>query len=229
VGRLRRGKGRLSLLTGLQLRGDAAVEIPQVLHQLLLLLLVLEAGGEADLLAHPLLAGRLVHQRHVAEPLADGGKLLLLLPRPLMGLDRNGGVELGAGHPFEQGRTLVGARLEEGGKLPLGQDDGAAKLLPGESHQLVDAILQLPLAATEYLARRHVGQAALLGLKAPLGAVARPAHRPAGQPDRPSQPRNCTSAKPLAWPRLRMPRTSLALSFSSSSMRPTSARSCDWR
>ena len=40
---------------------------------------------------------------------------------------------------------------------------------------------------------------------------------------RPSQPRNCTSAKPLAWPRLRMPRTSLALSFSSSSMRPTSA------
>ena len=111
VGCFGRGKGRLSLLTGLQLGGDAAVEIAQVLHQLLLLLLVFEAGGEADLLAHPLLAGRLVHQRHVAEPLADGGQFLLLLPRPLMGLDRNGGVELGAGHPFEQGRTLVGARF----------------------------------------------------------------------------------------------------------------------
>ncbi len=144
---------------------------------------MLEAGGEAYLLAHPLLAGHLVHQRHVAEPLADGGQCLLLLPRPFMGLDRNGGVELGAGHPFQQGRTLVGARFKEGGKLPLRQDDGAAKLLPGEPHQLVDAILQLPLAATEHLARRHVGQAALLGLKAPLGAVASSAHRPAGQPD----------------------------------------------
>ena len=143
---------------------------------------MLEAGSEAHLLTHPLLAGRLVHQRHVAEPLADGGQFLLLLPRPFMGLNRDGGVELGAGHPFEQGRTLVGARLEEGGKL-LRQDDGAAKLLPGEPYQLVDAILQLPLAATEHLTRHHVGQAALLGLKAPLGAVAGPAHRPAGQPD----------------------------------------------
>ena len=118
MGHLGRGRGRLSLLTGLQLGGDAAVEIAQVLHQLLLLLLVLEAGGKAYLLAHPLLAGRLVHQRHVTEPLADGSQFLLLLPRPLMGLDRNGGVELGAGHPFEQGRTLVGARFWEGGKLP---------------------------------------------------------------------------------------------------------------
>ena len=183
VGCLRCGQGRLPLLTSLLLGGDAAVEVAQVLHQLLLLLLVLEAGGEADLLAHPLLAGRLVHQCHIAEPLADGGQLLQLLPRPFMGLNGNGGVELGAGHPFEQGRTLVGARFEQGGKLPLGQDDGAAKLLPGEPHQLVDTLLQLPLAATEYLARRHVGQAALLGLKAPLGAVAGTAYRPAGQPD----------------------------------------------
>src|SRR5690606_12719303 len=75
------------------------------------------------------------------------------------------------------------ARFEKRGELPLGQDNGAAKLLPGEPYQFIDAILQLPLAAGEALTRCHVGQAALLGLKAPLGAVARPAHRPAGQPD----------------------------------------------
>ena len=142
---------RLSLGAALQLGGNAAVEVAQVLHQLLLLLLVLEGGGEAHLLAHPLFAGRFIHQRHVAEALGDGGQLLLLFPRPFIGLDGDGGVELGAGHPFEQGGALVGIRFEEGGKLPLRQDHRAAELLPGETHQLVDAILQLPFAAGENL------------------------------------------------------------------------------
>ncbi len=166
---------------------------------------MLEAGSEAHLLTHPLLAGRLVHQRHVAEPLADGGQFLLLLPRPFMGLDRNGGVELGAGHPFEQGRTLVGARFEEGGKLSCGRMT-ARRNCSQESPPARRCDPAAPLAATEHLARRHVGQAALLGLKTPLGAVAGPAYRQRASQMRPSQPRNCTSAKPLAWPRLRMPR-----------------------
>ncbi|MNH06222.1 hypothetical protein D3C79_655830 [compost metagenome] len=144
---------------------------------------MLEAGGEALLLGDPVLAGRLVHQRHVAEPLAYGRERLLLGPGPLMGLYRDGGVELGARHPLQQRRALVGARLEEGGELPLGQDHRPAELLPGEAHQLVDALLQLPLAAGENLAGNDVGQAALLGLKAPLRAVAGPPHRPACQPD----------------------------------------------
>ncbi len=142
---------RLSLGAAQQLGGNAAVEVAQILHQLLLLLLVLEGGGEAYLLAYPLFAGRFIHQCHVAEALGDGGQLLLLLPRPFIGLDGDGGVELGAGHPFEQSGSLVGIRFEKGGKLPLGQDHRAAKLLPGETHQLVDAILQLPLAAGENL------------------------------------------------------------------------------
>lgn len=73
------GQCRLSFLAGQQLGSDAIVEVPQVLQQLALLLLVLEAGGERQLLGDPLLAGRLVHQRHVAEPLPDGGQFLLLL------------------------------------------------------------------------------------------------------------------------------------------------------
>ena len=174
---------RLSLGAALQLGGNAAVEVAQVLHQLLLLLFMLEGGGEAHLLAYPLLAGRFVHQRHIAEALGDGGQLLLLFPRPFIGLDGDGGVELGASHPFEQGGALVGVRFEEGGKFPLRQDHRAAELLPGETHQLVDAILQLPLAAGEDLPGLHIGQGSLLRLKTPLRAVSRPAHRPAGQPD----------------------------------------------
>ncbi len=174
---------RLSLGAALQLGCNAAVEVAQVLHQQLLLLLVLEGGGEAHLLAYPLFAGRFIHQRHVAEALGDGGQLLLLLPRPFIGLDGDGRVEFGACHPFEQGGALVGIRFEEGSKFPLRQDHRAAELLPGEAHQLVNAILQFPLAATEYLPRFHIGQGSLLRLKTPLRAVSRPAHRPAGQPD----------------------------------------------
>ncbi|MNJ31029.1 hypothetical protein D3C77_256490 [compost metagenome] len=144
---------------------------------------MLEAGGETQLLGDPVLPRLVVHQGHVAEPLLYGRQRLLLGPRPLMGLDGDGGVELGARHPLEQGGALIGARLEEGGKLPLRQYHGAAELLPGEAHQLVDAILQLPLAAGKDLPRLDVGQAALLGLEAPLRAIAGTAHRPARQPD----------------------------------------------
>ena len=183
VGRLGGGQRLLPLPAGLQLGGNPSVEIPQVLQQLTLLLFVLEAGGEAQLPGDPVLACLVVHQGHVAEPLLYGRQRLLLGPRPLMGLDGDGGVELGARHPLEQGGALIGARLEEGGKLPLRQYHCAAELLPGEAHQLVDAILQLPLAAGKDLPRLDVGQAALLGLKAPLRAIACPPYRPARQVD----------------------------------------------
>ncbi len=183
MGRLGGGKRLLPLPAGLQLGGNPSVEIPQVLQQLTLLLLVLEAGGETQLLGDPVLARFVVHQGHVTEPLLYGCQRLLLGPCPLMGLDGDGGVELGARHPLEQGGALIGARLEEGGELPLRQDDGAAELLPRKPHQLVDAILQLPLAAGEDLPRLDVSQAALLSLEAPLRAIAGTAYRPARKPD----------------------------------------------
>ncbi|MNQ84936.1 hypothetical protein D3C85_1000810 [compost metagenome] len=103
MGCLGGGQRLLPLPAGLQLGGNPSVEIPQVLQQLTLLLLVLEAGGETQLLGDPVLPRLVVHQGHVAEPLLYGRQRLLLGPCPLMGLDGDGGVELGARHPLEQG------------------------------------------------------------------------------------------------------------------------------
>ena len=99
----------------------------------------------AQLPGDPRLAGRLVHQCHVAEPLPDGGQFLLLLPRPLMGLDGDDGVKLGTGHAFEQGGALVGTRFEkrvEIETLPLRESffQESGRLLPEKTCPLATSV-----------------------------------------------------------------------------------------
>ena len=88
-GPLRRGQGRPPP-TGLQLGGDAAAEIARPASAAAKLLLVLEAGGEAQLLGSPSARGSPVHQATSPSRWLMAASACCSSRARLMGLDGDG-------------------------------------------------------------------------------------------------------------------------------------------
>ena len=124
-----------------------------------------------------------IQRRYLLPARLQGCQFFPLQLAALVGGHRQLGVELGTGHALQQRRPLIDAGLQEGGKLPLRQDHRAPKLLPIETHLLIDQLLHIPLVAGVQLLAGEALQRALLLLVFAVGTIARPTQLPTRPPD----------------------------------------------
>ena len=149
------------------------------LHRFQLLLQLRQLG-----LQLPANFGR--QRRLPGRPLLQQFQRLALLFGLLEHLGREPAIDLGTGELFQQPGTLLVVAVEEGSKIPLGQQHRAGEALVVQPGNLLDQrfllaqLLAQDPAATVRLGRVDQGQFGIGLLQLAVAAVARPALAPAG-------------------------------------------------